>query len=156
MIKKIIFTLIALMLLPVAVSAQKPSDRDRKAWMKEMQQYKNEFMTRKLGLTDEQKAKFLPVYKRMECEVRAVNDQTMKMERDLRDKKDVTDLEYEKLAEAQFELKAREAQIELKYFKEFKTILTPAQLVKLKKAERDFSRQLMKKHQEHSAEKRRK
>ena len=49
MIKKIIFTLIALMLLPVAVSAQKPSDRDRKAWMKEMQQYKNEFMRRNLA-----------------------------------------------------------------------------------------------------------
>lgn len=156
MIRKILVTLIALMLLPVAVSAQKPTDRERKTWMKEMQQYKNEFMTRKLDLTDEQKAKFLPVYDRMEKEVRAVNEQTMKMERDIRKNKVATDLEYEKLAEAQFELKAREAKIELKYLKEFKAILKPAQLIKLKKAERDFSRELMKKHQEHSKDKKRK
>lgn len=156
MIRKILFTLIALMLLPVAVSAQKPSDRERKTWMKEMQQYKNEFLTRKLDLTEEQKAKFLPVYNRMESEVRTVNEQTMKMERDIRKNKEATDLEYEKLAEAQFELKAREAKIELKYLKEFKSILKPSQLVKLKKAERDFSRELMKKHQEHSKDKKRK
>lgn len=156
MIRKILFTLIALMLLPVAVSAQKPSDRERKTWMKEMQQYKNEFLTRKLDLTEEQKTKFLPVYNRMESEVRTVNEQTMKMERDIRKNKEATDLEYEKLAEAQFELKAREAKIELKYLKEFKSILKPSQLVKLKKAERDFSRELMKKHQEHSKDKKRK
>lgn len=156
MIRKILFTLIALMLLPVAVSAQKPSDRERKTWMKEMRQYKNEFLTRKLDLTEEQKAKFLPVYNRMESEVRTVNEQTMKMERDIRKNKEATDLEYEKLAEAQFELKAREAKIELKYLKEFKSILKPSQLVKLKKAERDFSRELMKKHQEHSKDKKRK
>ncbi len=156
MIRKILFTLIALMLLPVAASAQKPSDRERKTWMKEMQQYKNEFMTRKLELTDEQKAKFLPMYDRMEKEVRAVNEQTMKMERDIKKNKEATDLEYEKLAEAQVELKAREAKIELKYLKEFKAILKPSQLVKLKKAERDFSRQLMKKHQERTAGKKHK
>ncbi|MDE6684033.1 MAG: Spy/CpxP family protein refolding chaperone [Duncaniella sp.] len=151
MIRKLVFILVTLMFLPVAMSAQKPSDRDRKAWMKEMQQYKNEFMVRKLDLTEEQKTKFLPVYNRMECEVRAVNDQTMKMEHAIKKNKEATDLEYEKLAEAQFEQKAREAKIELKYLKEFKTILTPRQLIKLKKAERDFSRELMKKHQERAA-----
>lgn len=156
MIRKILFLLAIVILLPTAVSAQKPSERDRKTWMKEMQQYKNEFMTRKLELTDEQKAKFLPLYDRMESEVRAVNEQTMKMERDIKKNKEATDLEYEKLAEAQFELKAREAKIELKYLKEFKAILKPSQLVKLKKAERDFSRQLMKKHQERTAGKKHK
>lgn len=156
MIRKILFALIALMLFPVAMSAQKPSDRDRKTWMKEMQQFKNEYLTRKLHLTEEQKVKFLPVYNRMENELRAVNEQTMKMERAIKKNKDVTDLEYEKLAEAQFEVKAREAKIELKYLKEFKSILKPSQLVKIKKAERDFSRELMKKHQEHSKDKKRK
>ena len=85
------------------------------------------------------------------CDMRAVNDQTMKMEHAIKKNKEATDLEYEKLAEAQFEQKAREAKIELKYLKEFKTILTPRQLIKLKKAERDFSRELMKKHQERAA-----
>lgn len=149
MVKKLLVILIALILLPIAMSAQKPTTRERRAWMKEMQQYKNDYISRKLELTDAQKAKFLPLYNRMEEEERAIADQTALMERDVRKKGDAaTDLEYEKAAEAQFELKAKEAQIELKYFKEFKTVLSSKQLLKLKRAERDFSRELMKKHHE--------
>ncbi|MCM1052268.1 MAG: hypothetical protein NC349_09925 [Paenibacillus sp.] len=149
MVKKIILIMIALMLLPIALLAQKPSPREREAWMKEMQQVKNEYIARKLELSDEQKTKFLPLYNRMDEEMRQVAEQAMRMERDVRKKgAQATDLEYEKAAEAQFELKGKENRIELKYFKDFKTMLTPHQLFKLKKAERDFSRELMKKHNE--------
>lgn len=149
MIKKLLFILIALLLLPIAMSAQKPTDRERQVWMKEMQQYKNDYISRKLELTDEQKAKFIPIYNRMENEIRKISDQTMRMDREVRKKGDAaTDLECEKAAEAQFELKAKEAQIELRYFKEFKTVLNSKQLLKLKRAEKDFSRELMKKHTE--------
>lgn len=149
MIKKLIYVLIALILLPIAMSAQKPTERERRTWMKEMQQYKNDYIARKLELNDEQKAKFLPMYNSMESEVRKICDQTMRMEREVRKKgENATDLELEKAAEAQYELKSKEAQIELKYFKEFKTVLNSKQLLKLKKAERDFSRELMKKHHE--------
>lgn len=149
MIRKVIFILLALLLLPIALMAQKPTDRERKTWMKELQQYKNEFISNKLELSEEQKTAFLPIYNQMETEIRKLNDQTMKMERDIRKKKgEVTDLEYEKAAEAVFELKGKESKIELRYFKEFKTVLSPKQLLMLKKAERDFSRELMKKHHE--------
>lgn len=149
MVKKIILIMIALMLLPIALLAQKPSAREREAWMKEMQQVKNEYIARKLELSDEQKTKFLPLYNRMDEEMRQVAEQAMKMERSVRKKgPQATDLEYEKAAEAQFELKGKENRIEMKYFNDFKTMLTPRQLFKLKKAERDFSRELMKKHNE--------
>lgn len=147
--------IISLLLLPLSMTAQqKPSARERESWMKEMQQYKTDFIVKKLELTDEQKAKFLPVYNRMDQEVRQLNDQTMKLERDVRKKGDkATNLEREKAAEAQFELKGKEGAIEMKYFKDFKTILSTDQLLKLKKAERDFSRQLMNKHREHKTTK---
>lgn len=110
---------------------------------------KNEYIARKLELSDEQKTKFLPLYNRMDEEMRQVAEQAMKMERSVRKKgPQATDLEYEKAAEAQFELKGKENRIEMKYFNDFKTMLTPRQLFKLKKAERDFSRELMKKHNE--------
>jgi len=154
MIKKLLLIIITLLLLPVAMSAQKPTERERQTWMKEMQQYKNDYIARKLDLTDEQKAKFMPMYNRMEAEVRKICDQTMRLEREVRKKGDAaTDLECEKAAEAQFELKAKEAQIELKYFKEFKTVLSPRQLLKLKKAEREFSRELMKHHEKQNKHK---
>lgn len=155
MVRKVILILLALLLLPIALMAQKPTERERNTWMKELQQCKNEFISDKLDLTEEQKAKFLPVYNRMEAEIRNIHDQAMKMEREIRKRKgEVTDLEYEKAAEAQFELKEKESRIEMRYFKEFKTILSPKQLFMLKKAERDFSRELMKKHREHKGGKR--
>lgn len=154
MIRKLLLIIITLLLLPVAMSAQKPTERERQTWMKEMQQYKNDYIARKLDLTDEQKAKFMPLYNRMEAEVRKICEQTMRMERDVRKKGDAaTDLECEKAAEAQFELKGKEAQIELKYFKEFKTVLSSRQLLKLKKAEREFSRELMKHHEKQNKHK---
>ena len=60
MIKKLLFILIALLLLPIAMTAQKPTDRERQMWMKEMQQYKNDYISRKLELSEEQKTKFYP------------------------------------------------------------------------------------------------
>ncbi len=100
MIKKLLFILIALLLLPIAMTAQKPTDRERQVWMKEMQQYKNDYISRKLELSEEQKTKFLPIYNRMESEIRKISDQTMRMEREVRKKGDAaTDLECEKAAE---------------------------------------------------------
>ena len=154
MIKKLLFLLLLFVTFGQTVEAQKPNERDRKTWMKEMQQFKNDYIVRKLGLNEEQKAKFLPLYNKMEAEVRKINDQTMRMEHDVKKKgTEATDLEYEKAAEAQFELKAKEAQIEMKYFKDFKNVLTPKQLLKLKRVERDFSRELMKNHHERKAKK---
>ena len=147
MIKKILLTLIAALFIPAVLCAQKPSDRDRKAWMKEMQQYKVEFIAKKLSLTEEQKAKFLPLYNKMDEEVRTVADQTYRMARDVRKKgKDATELEQEKAAEAVWELKGKEASIEMKYLKQFKKILSAKQLIALKRAENDFSKELMNHH----------
>ena len=50
--KKYILIIIAFLLLPIALLAQKPTQRERDSWMKEMQQVKNEYIARKLQLTD--------------------------------------------------------------------------------------------------------
>lgn len=144
-----LFALLCIALCSLTASAQRPSEQEREAWMKEMQQYKNEFISKKLELSEEQRAKFLPLYAKMDAEIRksqkAVRNMCRKVEKD--DK--VEDVEFEKCAEALYELKGRENKIEMKYFKEFKAILSPKQLFKLKQAEMDFSRQLMKDRQMH-------
>lgn len=148
--KKIIFSIvlsIAATVSPLSMDAQRPTERERVTWMKEIQQYKNDFLIKKLALTDEQKAAFLPVYNSMEEEIRKAQDEAVQLYQQTMRKGDkTTDLEYEKAAEAVYELKGRENEIEMKYFKDFKTILTPKQLFKLKDAERDFTRQLMRQH----------
>ena len=59
---------------------------------------------------------------------------------------EVSDLEYEKAAEAMIEVKGKEASVEEQYFAKFKTVLSPKQLFKLKQAERKFTRELMRQH----------
>lgn len=131
-----------------------PSKQDRNAWMKEMRQVKNDYISRKLNLTAEQKNRFLPLYNKMEREVNKCVEEAQHMAHLVKEKRDnATDLEYEKAAEALFECKAKEGEIELKYYREFKKILTPKQLFILKRAEREFTKTLMREHRKMKREK---
>ncbi len=126
-----------------------PAKPNREAWMKEMQQYKSDMMVRKLELSEEQKTRFVPLQRKMDAEIRAVNEDARKLAQDVKKKGDAaTDLEREKAAEAQFEVKEKEARIEMKYYREFRKFLSPAQLLKYKSVERDYMRSLMKSHRE--------
>ncbi len=150
--KKLVLSLIIILsaiTLPSLSQAQnhRPDGREREVWLKEMQQYKNDFIAKKLTLTDEQKAKFIPLYNSMEEDIRKAQEEAEQLYRQTYKKGEkATDLEYEKAAEAVYELKGRENNIEMKYFSDFKEILSPKQLFQLKNAERDFTRQLMKQH----------
>ena len=61
-----IILVLSAIILPISAQAQRPSGREREVWMKEMQQFKNDFIAKKLNLTEEQKAKCLPPYNSMD------------------------------------------------------------------------------------------
>ncbi len=137
-------TLISLILaLFVSFSsyAQQPGERrqrpvERKEWFKELRQYKHDFLTKELKLTKEQQESFFPLY-----------DETRDIEHRVRNTKgEISDLEYEKASEAMFEIKGKEADIEMKYYPKFKKALTPKQMFMLKIAERKFTNELMMQH----------
>lgn len=139
----IIFSLLMLLLSAMSMHATD----DRAKWFKELRQYKHEFLAKELGLTKDQQSKFFPIYSEMTKKIMRLNDDTRTMEGRIdRSKTEVSDLEYEKGAEALFELKAKEAKIENEYYPKFKQILTPKQLYLLPKAEKKFTRQLMRQH----------
>ena len=130
-----------------AFAQKKPTQQERAQWMNEIRNYKIEFLAKELALTDDQRAKFTTLYTAMDKELDKVQWETRQMEHKIGKNGDkTTDLEYEKAAEAMFELKGREAKIESEYFKKFKTVLTPKQLYILKSAERKFTRALMDHH----------
>lgn len=148
MTRKLLFLLIAAIAAVMPAAAQ--SKADREAWMKEMTRYKHEFLTRELKLTEQQQKQFFALYDAMEAETRKLVDNTRRMEKSVLEKGDkATDLEREKAAEALFEMKGKESQIEMRYFPKFKEVLNPAQLLKLKQAERHFNRQIIKDHKHH-------
>ena len=146
---------LSILLLIVSLFAQfstidaqkKRSKEERQQWFNEMRQYKHNFLIKELELNEKQKKAFFPIYDAMEEETYKLHHGTRKLQRELSKKDaDVTDIEYEKAAEALFELKYKEAQIELKYFEQFKNVLTKKQLFLLKKAEDKYTRHLMRQH----------
>lgn len=145
-LKKIIIALIVVIAVPMsAIANDDPGKRAK--WMKEMKQYKRDYIARELDLSREQQARFFPIYESMGDETRSLFDQTRDLERSVREKGDkATDLELEKAADALHEMKFKEGAIEKKYYVKFKTILTKQQLFKLKSVERKFMRKMVKEH----------
>lgn len=116
-------------------------------WFKEVREFKHKFMVKELGLKDNQKEEFFRIMDRMEDECGEVNRNARDMEHELLAKGDkATEAEYEKASLVLFEQKQKEAEIEMRAYKEFKKVLTPEQLFKLKNADWKFSRGLMDKH----------
>lgn len=144
--RQLFIALIILLITPV-LSAQNDkgaSDKGRQRWFKEMRQYKHDFLVKELDMTQEQQDRFFPLYDKMESEKHAIDKQTRQLERDIIAKgEQATDLEYEKAAEAAYELDGKKNAIEMRYFKEYKSILSKKQLFKLKCAERKFTRNIM-------------
>lgn len=135
------------MLAAAPAQAQEKQRIDRKEWFEELRRYKHDFLSEQLKLTKEQQEKFFPMYDEMENSIEKVNREARGMEHKImKAKGNVSDLEYEKAAEAMYEAKGKEAAIERQYFTKFKTVLTPRQLFGLKCAERMFMHKLMKEH----------
>lgn len=121
--------------------------KDRDEWFREMLELKHDYLAKELALTKEQQQKFFPVYDSMENETRRMFDQTRALEKRVRQKGDkATDAELLKATDAMYNVKTREAQIERKYYTQFRKLLSPRQLFKLKRAERHFQRQMVKEH----------
>ena len=139
---------LSLVLCSSAISAlaQGPSEEDRQRFRAEVRNYKHEFLTRELDLTREQQRDFFPLYDEMDDEIDRINTETRDLERKVDAKTEATDTEVEAAARAVFLQKSAEGQVEEQYFDRFKQILQGRQLLKLRKAEREFTRQLMRQH----------
>ena len=145
--RSIIIILIIAIFAPINVAvAQGKKKADRKEWFAHMRQHKHDFLTKELKLTKEQEAKFFAVYDAMEDELHKVNRDTRKLEKQVADNKAATDVEYDAASKAIIELKKKEAAIELKYFDKLKSTISSKQLFLLKKAERKFTKNIMKEH----------
>lgn len=144
--KRILFIILALIVVaPFNVILAQGKKKDRKEWYAQMRQHKHDFIEDELDLTDEQEDKFFPIYDAMEDELHKVQRETRKLEKQVADKK-ATDVEYDAASKAIIELKKKEADIELKYFDKFKTVLSSKQIFELKRAEKKFTRKIMNAH----------
>ena len=109
----------------------------------ELRSFKHDFLKKELNLTPSQEAPFFKAYDEMDYQLMKIGSETRMLERDLLEKSNPTDTELESGARTIFEQKKKEGEIELKYFEEFKKVLTKSQLVKLKSAERTMNRKII-------------
>lgn len=124
--------------------------KNSEAALEELKEFKHNYLKKELKLSRDQEAAFFKYYDQMFEELLALGDQTRRLERKVLRDSNATDLEMESAARAVFELKKKEGEIELKYFDQFKTILSKRQLLMLKPVERKMIIKLLefKKQQE--------
>lgn len=116
----------------------------------ELRNYKHVFFRKELNLTREQENQFFTIYDNMEDELMAIAEETRKLERETVADENASDVKLDATARALFEQKRKEADVELKYFEQFKSVLSKRQLVRLKETERDLNCTLLKYTREHN------
>lgn len=141
--KKTIILPLFLTIACFASMAQQSDGGKRDDWKKELQEFKYQYLTQEVQLTEDQQKPFFELYSQMEAEKAKAGRECRALKK--KAKADgATDEDYEAAVNAMIDLKLLEAQIEKRYYEQFKTILSKKQLYLLKVAEREFNKKLMK------------
>ncbi len=141
--KSILSVLLAIFVLPLVASADSPVDKYEQ-YKERFRVYQHQVMARELGLSRDVANQFFDVYDKMCDELMQVASETRALEESTLKNEKATDLECENAARALFEQKKSESEIELRYFEQFKEILTPRQLLNIKRAEDVFRNEVIK------------
>jgi Spy/CpxP family protein refolding chaperone len=131
------------MALVITVAASAQSGRTKFAT--DMYQAKHEMIIEELGLTQTQQKQFMPLYEQMEREIYQVNRNARALAKEVENKANPSDRDYEAAASALSNTRMREGEIEAKYFDKFAKILTKKQLFQLKQTEVKFTREMLSK-----------
>lgn len=119
------------------ISAQGRSER-RGGMHKEICEFRMKFIAQEMDLPAEKQKQFFDLYQQMSDEKRAVFDETIKLERKVRNDAAATDADYQALQNAMTTAKERDAAIEKKYDEKFAAFLSQKQIYLMKKAEMKF------------------
>lgn len=127
-------------------NANAETSSDRSEWLEQIRQYKRTYFAKELSLASDQQKRFFPLYEEMEDQLQHMDDEAKAMEARVSEAEEATDLEYDKAAEALYDQKIRQAELEREYMGKFRDILSARQLFELKGVERKFSREMMRQH----------
>jgi hypothetical protein len=101
------------------------------------------FITKRLDLTPEEAKKFWPVYNQYSGELEKHRKARMEQRRDLRDRENLSESDYEKVVDGEIAFRQQELDILKKYNGQFKQILPMRKVAQLYRAEEDFKRELL-------------
>lgn len=148
--KKIISILIFTLSLATVGSAvaQDKQERNeaRKAQWEKFCKDKQAFYTKTMELTDEQAAKFFPLFKEMEMKKFDLARQEHREAKELMKAENVTDEQYKAAADRAAEVAEKSAAIEKEYYNRFCEILSPRQQFLYHRCASLFQKEITKKH----------
>ncbi len=101
------------------------------------------FIIEKAGLTNEEAAKFFPLYFELQDRKKQLNDEAWKLIRKGRDEK-TTEAQYEEILEGVYDARLASDRLDKTYFDKFKMILSYRKIYLVQNAEMRFHRELLK------------
>ncbi len=114
--------------------------------MRKIESARIALITERLGLTPEQAEKFWPVYREYEMQQRALRKQFREARKNI-DMENITEEQGKELMQIMMDLKQKELNLEKEYSKRLTRVISTQQLLKLRAAEKDFQRMLLKRLQ---------
>ena len=132
-----------LLLLTIAVAAQDGKKREQ------IKALKTAFITTELSLTSDEAAKFWPVYNAYDEKQFELRHQKMRsLGKKFEGTDSMTDKEALALIDQMDDYEDELYQNRKKFITNLKSIISPVKIIKLKKAEDDFNRKLLKQYKE--------
>ena len=136
--KKTLLMILMLTLVSFAGMAQSKGGSDKSARAKEFLEFKIKYLSDEMGLTGEERQKFVNLYTQYGNEKRVLWKKAHDLEKKIKEKKNATEAEYEEWSKA----KAKIDELEASYDKKFSNFLTSKQIYKMKSAEEQFKQKM--------------
>lgn len=150
--KKYIFLLITLFITSLTSFAQDGPLRERFKQKKEqVKSLKVAFITNELDLTPDEAAKFWPLYNAFEDKQQEIRKQKMKAFMDKKDDNSIDKLSEKEAATMLNQMESTEEelyQLKKKFIANLKGVLPATKILKLKKAEEEFSKKLLQQYRD--------
>jgi len=125
-----------------AVQAQNGPGGRRGERLAQLENAKIAFITNRVSLTQEQAQKFWPLYNEFSARRRELNKNGRMLRRDITES--MSDQQIRENLTQSFTLRQQELNLEKEYFDKFQKVITLRQVAQLFMAERDFTKEVIK------------
>jgi hypothetical protein len=130
----------------VSVSARRNNRyhfEDKQSDMKAFFEKRNAFIIEKVGLNKEEADAFIPLENELMNKKFEIGKECRRIERELKDRTDKSDEEYQRLLKCREEVKEKRKNLDKEYLDKFKDILSAEQILKYENADREFFDEFM-------------
>lgn len=131
---------IILLFLTMGIICTHAQNRGKSFDLENFKEERARYITREIGLTPTEAKIFIPLSNELMAKKFQLNKSMHSEVNKIRQKDDMTDIDYIKIVDETLEIKLKEAELDKEYYLKFKKILPPEKLYKYQKAELKFMR----------------